>query len=61
MKERRALESVTPPTPSRPETPRRGAKDWNEWGGLASGAGNNYREKEKNESVYPGPPCRGGQ
>ena len=57
MKDRRALESVTPLTPSRSETSHRGAKDWHEWGGLASGAGNNYREKEKNESVHPGPSC----
>ena len=61
MKDRRALRSVTPPTPSRSDTSRGGAKDWNEWGGLASGAGNNFREKEKNESVHPGPAYRGPQ
>ena len=61
MKDRRALKSVTPPTPSRSETSQRGAKDWHEWGGLASAAGKNFREKEKNESVYSGPPCGGAQ
>ena len=61
MKDRWALEIVTPPTPSRSETSPRDAKDWNEWGGLASGAGKNFREKEKNESVHAGPPCRGAQ
>ena len=61
MKDRRALRSLTPPTPSRPDTSRGGAKDWNEWGGLASGAGTNFREKEKNESVCSGSACRGAQ
>ena len=61
MKDRRALYTVTPLTPSRSETSQCAAKDWHEWGGLASAAGKNFREKEKNESVYTSSPCRGAQ